>query len=1161
MRSVFSHAAILFFIFALPCSAQDDFIPRRQEKPPGPPLSPAEAIAKMTVPEGFTVELVASEPDIVNPVAMTIDERGRFWITESFEYPRREPGPGKDRVKILEDTDGDGKADKFTVFMEGLNIPSGIAVGHGGVWIANAPDILFVQDSDGDGKADTSEVVVTGFGRDDTHELPNSLTWGPDGWLYGLNGVFNPAHVVYGPKNPNFKDGQKPWDFTCAMFRIHPKTREFQVFCEGTSNPWGIAFNDEGEAFISACVIDHLWHLTETGYYHRQGGPYPPFTWKIESIVSHKHQLAAYCGIHWYDSDAYPEQYRKKLYMGNIHGSCINSDSIVRHESTYKASPEPDLLSANDVWFMPVVQKTGPDGCLYILDWYDRYHCYQDANRDPAGIDRLKGRLYRLRYKDTPRAKAEDMSKLSDQELGNRTRSANGYQRDIAKRILTERLVGTSGNLTIDDKKNLVKRKWLSLALSDSEDLHDIGILSCAECISGTLFDSMLENQKTDIRAWAVRAAGDSRELPASIATRVFALRNDPSPQVRLQVAIAAAKQESIPTIPTLVAVLAQAGDDPLVPRIVWQNLHPLLEKQTAEFVAEVQKLQAADSGSFPRPVIDLLPRAADRILSTSKPDTLAVAELVKLLLSTEATDDSADRCLQLLTARIRSGEITGDSLVSIRKELEASLSSATKANASRPSTLSAVELAASLKMDNAIKQASQLFSQAKDEAIELRLINALVTAGSADGLTFAEKILTSDRSADVRRRAVQAIGRIGTAASTSALISHLAKLPADVQPAAIESLTDRADSATELLGLVRDGKVPATLINANQAQKMLSLKNKPLADMVTKHWGVVRTERDPARVELIARMRNELRISNGDPVAGRAVFKKLCAQCHKMYGEGAEVGPDITRNGRASFEQLLSNVFDPSLVIGSAYQGLTVVTKDGKAISGLPAEDSAQRVVLKVQGDKQEIIARADIEEVVPSKLSLMPEGIEKQLQPQELYDLFAFISLDKPPEDPEAKLLVGSRIVPGASAKSGEFPALIEQLLPAYSTTKVGEGGIEVIGNHHGRPALRTHPVSRSEACQLSTSTILPATAKVTLRLSVASHDQGDWQLLVNVNGQTRHQSIVKRGQDGVEWKDVSVDLTDLAGQAVTIDLQNKANDWSNEFAFWNAAEIVSE
>ena len=403
-------------------------IPHAQDKPPNDPRDPVTAAKMMTVPEGFTVEVVAAEPDIVNPVAMAIDEKGRFWITESLEYPRKSAGPGQDRVKILEDTDGDGKMDKFTVFMDGLNIPSGIAIGHGGVWIANSPDILFVPDADRDGKPDgPAQVVVTGFGRADTHELPNSLTWGPDGWLYGLNGVFNYSSVTYPKDSPWLKhvaelarvqinDGKPSNDanirslatsattppsefkFTCAMFRIHPRTREFQVFCEGTSNPWGIAFNDEGEAFVSACVIDHLWHLVETGYYHRQGGPYPPFTWKIDSIVKHKHQKAAYCGIHYFDSDAYPEQYRGKLYMGNIHGGCINVDRIERDGSTYKGFGEPDFLTANDAWFMPVVQKTGPDGCLYILDWYDRYHCYQDANRDPAGIDRLKGRLYRVRY-------------------------------------------------------------------------------------------------------------------------------------------------------------------------------------------------------------------------------------------------------------------------------------------------------------------------------------------------------------------------------------------------------------------------------------------------------------------------------------------------------------------------------------------------------------------------------------------------------------------------------------------------------------------------------------------------------------------------------------------------------------------------------------------
>lgn len=1154
MQHMFSRLSwCLIVASCISCIAQEERIPHAQDKPPGPALSPAEAIAKMVVPEGFSVELVASEPDIVNPVSMTIDERGRFWITESFEYPRREAGPGKDRVKILEDTDGDGKADKFSVFMEGLNIPSGIAVGHGGVWIANSPDILFVQDTDGDGKADHSEVVVTGFGRDDTHELPNSLTWGPDGWLYGLNGVFNPAHVTYGPENPNFQEGQSPWHFTCAMFRIHPKTREFQVFCEGTSNPWGIAFNDEGDAFISACVIDHLWHLTETGYYHRQGGPYPPFTWKIESIVGHKHQKAAYCGIHWYDSDAYPEQYRKKLYMGNIHGSCINADRIERFESTYKASPEPDLLSANDAWFMPVVQKTGPDGCLYILDWYDRYHCYQDANRDPAGIDRLKGRLYRLRYKDTPRAKPEDMATLSDDKLIDRMGSTNGYKRDIAQRLLTERL------LQDGDHKDLVGKLTLAMFLPGPDELWmpAWGALGGANQLSHELLLTLMKNGMPVARAWAVRSAGDLNELPKSIADVVLELRNDPSPQVRLQVAIAAAKQESIPTIPTLVAVLAQASDDPLVPRIVWQNLHPLLETQTAEFVAEIDRLDSP----MPTTVFDLLPRAADRILSTAKPDTAAVAHMVTLLLKSEITDDAADRCLQLLTARIRSGEITGDALSNIRKQLNVSLLSAMKQDTSRPSTLSAVELAASLKADDAIRTAHEIFSNTHDDGVQLRIVNALVTAGEGSAMSLAASILTSSNSTDVRRKAIQTVGRVGTKGATEFLLQQLPQLPADVQPAVVEALTDREDSAIELLNLVRDAKIPPSLINANQANKMLSLKSQPLADLVTKHWGVVRTERDPARIELISRMRNELRTSDGDPIAGRVVFKKVCGQCHKMYGEGAEVGPDITRNGRASFEQLLSNVFDPSLVIGVSYQGVTVVTKEGRVVSGLPIEDSPQRVVLKVQGDKQEIIARTDIDEVVPSKLSLMPEGLEKQIQPQEMRDLFAYITLDKPPEDAEAKLLIGSRIVPGESEKADEFPALIEQLLPGYLTTKTGEGGIAILADYHDRPALRTHPVSRTEPTVLTTTTTLPVSSTVKLRLSVAAHEQGDWHLVVKINGEPRHQSVVKRDGNNVEWRDIVVDLSDLAGTAVTIELLNKANDWSNEFAFWNAAEIVAE
>jgi glucose/arabinose dehydrogenase len=606
------YGVLLAFALAVSVTAQEEakpFIPRRQSKPPGPALSPQAAMEKMQVPEGFTVELVASEPDLVNPVAMAIDERGRFWVTESFEYPRREPGPGKDRIKILEDTDGDGKAEKVTIFAEGLNIPSGIAVGYGGVWVANAPDILFLQDTNGDGKADKQEVIVTGFGRFDTHELPNSFTWGPDGYLYGLNGVFNAASVVYPKESPNYKEGQKPWNFTCAMFRIHPVKKTFEVFCEGTSNPWGIAFDNLGSAFVSACVIDHLWHLTETGYYHRQGGPYPPFTWKLESIVKHQHQLAAYCGIHYFDSDAYPEKYRNKLFMGNIHGGCINVDKLTRRGSTYFGETDEDFLTANDPWFMPVVQKTGADGSLYILDWYDRYHCYQDANADPKGIDRANGRLYRVRYKDTPRVKDLDLAKDTDDQLVKRLEANNDFIRATALRLLQERHAAPhKGMLQSEEALQAIS---LNAQASMRQRLLSLWAVGGNSANRRTYMANVLKSSEAELRAWGVRLLGNEHQDFEEIAS----LADDPSPDVKLQVAIAARKMEGGKALPLLVKIAANCGDDPLIPQIVWQNLHPLLETEGPKFLTEVKKYDLKASPGLAA----IMPRATERILAKKK--------------------------------------------------------------------------------------------------------------------------------------------------------------------------------------------------------------------------------------------------------------------------------------------------------------------------------------------------------------------------------------------------------------------------------------------------------------------------------------------------------------------------------------------------------------
>src|SRR5581483_4264627 len=278
---------------------------------------------------------------------------------------------------------------------------------------------------------------------------------------------------------------------------------------------------------------------------------YPPFTWELGSIVKHKHQKAAYCGLHYFDSDAYPPEYREKLYMGNIHGGCVNCDELTRDGSTYFAKPRPDFLTANDAWFMPVVQKTGPDGCLYILDWYDRYHCYQDANRDPAGIDRRHGRLYRVRYQDTPRAPKFDLSQESDEQLIERLKSPNVFYRDLAQRLLCERCTpdpaGLRGEREPAQSPALLERRGKLWRLVGNDAAPRPARLHALWSLVGTGYleiyqqDFLRHHKDPVLRAWAVRAIANLETGPTRKET-LPQLARDSSADVRLQLAIAARK-------------------------------------------------------------------------------------------------------------------------------------------------------------------------------------------------------------------------------------------------------------------------------------------------------------------------------------------------------------------------------------------------------------------------------------------------------------------------------------------------------------------------------------------------------------------------------------------------------------------------------------------
>ena len=444
-------------------------------------LTAEEVVKAATLPPGFKLHVFAAEPDVKQPIAFCIDDRGRLWVIENYTYPQRQPeGMGTDRILVFEDTDGDHKFDKRTVFMEGLNLASAIEYGFGGVFVGAAPWLLHIPVKETDkGPQPAGEPVklLEGFAWQDTHEMLNTFRWGPDGWLYGCHGVFTHSHV----KVVGAPDTERQF-INAGVWRYQPVKKRFEVFAEGTSNPWGLDFNEHGQLFIEACVIPHLFHMIQGGRYQRQGGqhyapsleearriapdyftqdftkpgkqPINPFIYDdLKTIADHRHYLGAtphsgnarsdtaggghaHAGLMCYLGGSWPKEYHGKLIMGNIHGQRLNVDVPERKGSGYVGKHAPDFLNFNDKWSQTLDQRYDPDGNVFIIDWYDKQQCHNQ--RDPAIHDRSNGRIYKIVYGDK-KATQVDLGKLTDGELVKLLANPNDWQARQARRILQER--------------------------------------------------------------------------------------------------------------------------------------------------------------------------------------------------------------------------------------------------------------------------------------------------------------------------------------------------------------------------------------------------------------------------------------------------------------------------------------------------------------------------------------------------------------------------------------------------------------------------------------------------------------------------------------------------------------------------------------------------
>ncbi|MDB6131586.1 MAG: putative rane-bound dehydrogenase [Verrucomicrobiales bacterium] len=964
-----------------------------------PALSPADAQKKFKVPDGFEVRLFASEPDVINPVAMTWDARGRLWVVELYEYPLGAPAGAKprDRIKILEDTDGDGKADKVTIFADGLNLATGIALGNGGVYVAQAPLLLFLEDTDGDGKADKRTVLKSGFGLHDRHELLNDLTWGPDGWLYMTEGVFTHSEVK-NPDDPN--DSGVRMD--AALARYHPRTKKFEVFSDGTSNPWGVDFDKLGNAFVSACVIDHLFHLAPGGIYVRQGGtPMNPYSYQlIPSIVDHKHFMAAYAGIQIYQGNQFPPEYLGRVFMGNIHQSAINQDRLTPNGSSFKASAEKDFLEANDGWFRPVSEQTGPDGALWVMDWYDKYPCYQNANADPEGVDRELGRIWRVVYTGAkpgspvmsrPEANM-DLNGLSSKELVKLLAHPNIWQRRMAQRLLSER---QSAEVATDLQAVIKSSAAVETRLAALWSLHGSGNLD------ETTLDSCAQDKEAGIRMWAARLTGEQQIANESTGSRLEALAGDSDPSVRLAVATAARQFVSgsltTDTAPRNTADLGKVlvklihaskdGQDPLLPFMIWMAAEPafarnqspsyewlledgldamplsgMLVKKAMRRICDMQSPEKIDEA------MTFLSTAAEKSpeMASSAMDGLIEGQKGKAILPSRSTEEffnalfkNSDKNVQDRAQKL--GTLWGNK-IAMTKTLVLINNSQTP-------------------LDERMR-AVQAARQLKNDAARDAMLQAATTGNVPESL---------------RIEAIRALGELGgTSSVAERLLDQWTTYNPQIRRAAGDILVSRSDWSKSFLDAVEEKRVEPRDISVT-ALRTLSQSNNPHKIRAAQLIGKFR-ESDSDKIKLIAQKKKIVLAGSYDIAAGHEIAKKTCFVCHKMHGEGAEVGPDLTGVGRSTLDALLANVIDPNQVVGKGYENVEVETKDGRSVSGRLVENTDTRIKLLSAGPKEDVISKSDIATQKVSELSVMPEGLE-QMTDQDFRNLIWYIL--NPPQD----------------------------------------------------------------------------------------------------------------------------------------------------------------
>ena len=960
------------------------------------PTQPQKTLSHFLYPDDLSLDLVLSEPEIVQPVELSFDHRGRLWVVQYHQYPYPQglkvtsvdnflrvhfdkipaapPGglKGADKISIFEDTNGDGTYDKSTDAIKGLNIATSVLTGRGKIWVLNPPYLLSYDDPEGDGIPNGEPAVhLSGFGLEDTHAVANSLRWGPDGWLYGAQGSTTTANISSAVSKNIAFSGQVIW-------RYNTDTKVFEVFAEGGGNTFNVEFDSKGRLYSGNNNADRGPYYKQGGYYPRSLGKHGPYTnpytfGNLDNMELEGEKVRFTHSLIRYEGGKLPLAYEGKMIAIN---PLLNYVQLGRFEpkgSTFRNVDERRILETDDHWFRPVNIKAGPDGAVYIADWYDSRLSHVDP-RDTW--HKSSGRIYRLRAKGSKAAYANfDLSKFTNAQLIKLLENNNKWFRQQAMLQFANRR----------DKSIVPKLAYILKSGKPDLALEALWAIHVSAGLSDEIAGIALDHQDQYVREWAVRLLGDRKKVSPVLSARLTMLAaKETSLAVRSQLASTAKRLAGPGSIAIIQNLIRNHDDsnDPDIPLLIWWAMEAKTGTDRDALISIF-----ADKGIWQKRLVQevLLKRLMQRyIMSAGDADYKAAARLISLAPS------KADA--KILMSGLREG-LRGREAISLPAELN-------KAIQPYQSELFGAPLAFAIRQGNAdaVKKALAVIADEKAD-FDHRLSYILIfgQTNQPESVPVLLKVIESSKSSGaMKEAALQALQPYDVDEIGLRLVKAYPQFRGDagVRNAALDLFASRTSWANDLFTAISETKrISKDDVPDQVARRLKQLNDPKISASADKYWPDVKLATSSEKNEAIAKYSKLIKSGSGDFKKGRILYLANCGYCHRLFNEGGSIGPDLTGYERSNVNYFLLNVIDPNADIREGYGLHRITTKDGRTIEGKIAASNGDTHTIQTQAGKEIILSVDRIREMKALPVSIMPERILDRLNDQEIRDIFAYI------------------------------------------------------------------------------------------------------------------------------------------------------------------------